>query len=130
MDKESIWSEEKEKLWKSIKLKLINRQLLEYYDQEKEKLILEVGWTQEAVKFTLWGEPRVEKNSKERYVKKKLINLGSKVLSECEKNYSTIEKSALAVRLGLEKFSGFTKMILTEVRTIDASLNLNMESGM
>lgn len=122
MDKESIWSEEKEKLWKSIKLKLINRQLLEYYDQEKEKLILEVGWTQEAVKFTLWGEPRVEKNSKERYVKKKLINLGSKVLSECEKNYSTIEKSALAVRLGLEKFSGFTKMILTEVRTIDASL--------
>uniref|UniRef100_A0AAF5DPI9 RNA-directed DNA polymerase n=1 Tax=Strongyloides stercoralis TaxID=6248 RepID=A0AAF5DPI9_STRER len=125
MDKESIWSEEKEKLWKSIKLKLINRQLLEYYDQEKEKLILEVGWTQEAVKFTLWGEPRAEKNSKERYVKKKLINLGSKVLSECEKNYSTIEKSALAVRLGLEKFSGFTKMILTEVRTIDASLKID-----
>uniref|UniRef100_A0A0N5B758 RNA-directed DNA polymerase n=2 Tax=Strongyloides papillosus TaxID=174720 RepID=A0A0N5B758_STREA len=120
MDKRDIWSTEKDKVWQLVKERLLERTILEYFEPEKEKLILETGWTLESVKFTLWSTPRSTETAK--VLKKKLINVGSKGLTECEKNYTSIEKSALAVRLGLEKFHMYTKAYVTEVRTANASL--------
>lgn len=93
-DVEWNWSSECEDAWNSVKTQITNAPILSYFDPDKE-LVVQVDSSQNGLGAVLLqdGKP---------------IEFASRALKPTERKWAQIEKEALAVLYGLEKFDQYT----------------------
>ena len=93
-DEEWNWTTQCEEAWKTLKDQLTKAPILSYFDPEKE-LVVQVDSSKDGLGAVLLQEG-------------KPIEFASKSLKPTERKWAQIEKEALAVLFGLERFDQYT----------------------
>ena len=89
-----VWSSECEEAFRTVKKKLTDAPILTYFDPDKE-LVLQVDSSKDGLGAVLMQQGRP-------------IEYASRTLTSTEQNWAQIEKEALSVVYGLERFDQYT----------------------